>query len=301
MAVLVLLPIIGAEAYLRMRHAGKPVIYYTNVSYGYAPQPMQQLVRSGNAKITIDSVGFRGAEDWKSPADKRILFIGDSVTYGGRVVDDTETFCHIAGEILEKRLGTSIVCGNAGVNGYGTDNMAERIRYPGVKDEDVIVVTLITGDTTRGLASLKCHPFFARAPRGPFIGIWEAVAVLMFQANTRMRMEGRMHHDDNVLDVTRESLNRLFGALREKSDLGKTILVVFAPLETELHGRESEHTLFVRSLLAESGFPVLDLHGYVGEHYAPGLFYDGIHLNAPGHKLYAEAIASKLASLMEPR
>ena len=299
MMLTALLPFVGAEAYLRSRHLGSPVLYYTNISYGYAPLPNQRRNRSGDAIITIDSHGFRGAKDWGMPADKRILFIGDSVTYGGRVVDDTETFCHLTGQILESRLGSTITCGNAGVNGYGTDNMAERLRYLNVDDEDVIVVTLITHDTTRGLASLSGHPFFSREPSGPFKGIWEAAGVFMFQAGTKLRMDSRRHHDVDVLDVTRESLTRLFDVLREMNERGKKILIVFSPTEGELQGREKEHTLFVRKLLMESGFSVLDLHGYVSEHHVPGLFYDGVHLNPTGHRLYAEAISSSLASMVE--
>jgi hypothetical protein len=68
---------------------------------------------------------------------------------------------------LEKATGRSFVCGNSGANQYGTDNMAERIRYKDVDDETALVVTLISGDTLRGLRDADGSFFFTAPPPGP--------------------------------------------------------------------------------------------------------------------------------------
>jgi hypothetical protein len=72
--------ITAGELILRSIGLGDPILFYTTASYRFAPQPNQQQVRQRGAKVTIDSKGLRTAKDWTSPADGKLLFIGDSVT-----------------------------------------------------------------------------------------------------------------------------------------------------------------------------------------------------------------------------
>src|ERR1700683_648981 len=149
--VLVCAPIGLAELYLRYVGLGDPILFYANASYRFAPLPNQQKRRLGGASVTIDSRGLRSTHDWSEPADVKILFVGDSVTWGGTYIDDADTFAEGVCQRLARATGKSVVCGNAGANEYGTDNMAERIRYKDFNDETALVVTMIGTDTTRGL------------------------------------------------------------------------------------------------------------------------------------------------------
>ena len=58
--------------------------------------------------------------------EKKIVFFGDSVTYGGSYIDDTKTFVHISCEDFKN---IKIICGNAGVNAYGIHNIVYRSKY----------------------------------------------------------------------------------------------------------------------------------------------------------------------------
>src|SRR5690349_17561288 len=129
--VCVLLLVIVGMAEIAARYVGlcNPVVYYTNASYRYAPMPNQSAVRLRGARVTVDSAGLRGTEDCSTPADSKILFIGDSVTWGGSYIDDKDTFAVGVCDRLEQSTGKRFVCGNAGVNAYGTDNMAARVLY----------------------------------------------------------------------------------------------------------------------------------------------------------------------------
>src|SRR5882757_10450249 len=81
--ILPAIPVALAEFYLRSIRLGHPILYYANSSYRYAALPNQKQVRQRGAAVTIDSKGLRGVKDWNSSADDKVLFIGDSVTWGG--------------------------------------------------------------------------------------------------------------------------------------------------------------------------------------------------------------------------
>src|SRR5438045_366672 len=66
---------------------GNPILYDSNALYGYRPLPNQTLSRRFGAPIHVNNLGLRCDEDWSGPADERVLFLGDSVTYGGNVTN----------------------------------------------------------------------------------------------------------------------------------------------------------------------------------------------------------------------
>src|SRR5215471_15683082 len=163
---LLFVPMVLAELVLRSAGLGRPILFYTNASYRFAAQPEQHQVRLRGARVTIDSRGFRAVRDWSSPASGKLLFIGDSVTWGGTYIDDADTFAEGVCQRLEA-TGKRFVCGNTGANQYGTDNMAERIRYKSVDDETALIITLISADTLRGLRDADGSFFFTAPPPGP--------------------------------------------------------------------------------------------------------------------------------------
>ena len=294
-ALLIVTPVVLAELYLRSLGLGNPILFYANASYRFAPQPNQQQLRQRGARVTIDNKGLRSTTDWADPADAKLLFIGDSVTWGGTYIDDGELFSDGVCQRLAAATGKRYVCGNAGANQYGTDNMAERIRYKDVDDESVLVVTLITQDTVRGRVDAEGRYFFMQQPPPPFRALWEATTFLTWVLYKTLRPQ--TYRSDDDLQVAERSLENLFSAIRETQRPGRKVLIVLSPEKDELDGRESTLTEHVRSMLARSGFDWLDLHGPVSKAVTPNFYYDQLHLDVPGHAFYAEQIAARL---MEP-
>jgi hypothetical protein len=297
---LALAPIVVAEAVLRYLGLGNPILYYTNASYRYAQQPNQKQPRRHGATVTIDSKGFRAAKDWTAPADGKILFVGDSATWAGTYIDDSETFSERTCARLAQDMGKTFVCGSASANGYGTDNMAERIRYMNVDDEGVLVVTLIAPDTVRGLVDAEGQFLFTRPPPGPFRALWETGTFASWRLFHALRPLTTRRSDDD-LKVAERSLENLFAALRETARPSRKVLIVLSPIRDELGGRESDLTRHVRAVLARSGFPMLDLYPDVSAAVSPGFYYDTLHLNVPGHRFYGDAIAQRLWPLLTGR
>jgi len=81
-------------------------------------------------KVSINNIGFRGRDvDFKNKIKKRILMLGDSITFGLGVADD-ETFSTILD--ADDNFGFEVI--NSGVCGYGPDQ--ELLLYE--KDEENI-------------------------------------------------------------------------------------------------------------------------------------------------------------------
>ena len=101
-----------AELSLRYIGLGYPIIYERSVLWGYSPVPNQNARRFHESPITIDQNGFRISKPLQG--DQQILFFGDSITYGGSYVDDTQIFSSLTCDILNAEYSSSkYSCANA--------------------------------------------------------------------------------------------------------------------------------------------------------------------------------------------
>src|SRR5690348_151461 len=98
---------------------GKVVIYDANPIYGYRAKQNQTVARNPHRIVKINNLGLRAEQDWElKDFHHKILFLGDSVTYGGSYISNDQLFSHLIG----KKIPEYIV-GNAGVNGWGVNNV----------------------------------------------------------------------------------------------------------------------------------------------------------------------------------
>lgn len=300
--LVVVVPLAFAEIALRVIGLGEPILYEVNASYRFAPKPDQRVQRRRGSMVTIDGRGLRGSVPWETDAARHVLFVGDSVTWGGTNVDDTLTFADLVCKNLAARTGQTHVCGNAGVNGYGADNMTQRIRYGGYDDADAIVAVLISGDAIRGLTPIESGPQMIQPAPRLIGGLWEAAIQLGYQGMRFLR--GQAERDDrDDLPVARESIARLADTLRAEQAKGKTVMFVLSPDRRQLGGVETPLTETVRRSMAQSGLPFLDLHETMTEARgsldpAEPLYVDNVHLDYAGHRIYAAKIADALAAAL---
>lgn len=85
------------------------------------------ILSDRDIQIDVNSLGFRGAElaDPKPPAERRVLFLGDSITLGD-YLQEGETFVAQAGARLREAFpGHGVVAINAGVGDIGLKEEAD--------------------------------------------------------------------------------------------------------------------------------------------------------------------------------
>ena len=143
------------EIYLKKKGLGDPVRYDSSFLYGYSPKPNQKKKRLKGSYVTINEAGLRSINPWNSEK-KKILFLGDSVTYGGSYIDDKDIF---SSKVCEKLK--NYTCGNAGVNAYSTLNIVLRSKFDSrIQDADIYVYFFPPGDFYRDYANSQTAHFY---------------------------------------------------------------------------------------------------------------------------------------------
>ena len=139
---------------------GGPVLYDSSPIYGYRPLPGKEYSRFYGETIKFNNLSLRAENDWDDKRENKILFLGDSVTYGGSYIDNKELFSCLAVKDFD-----DYESGNAGVNGWGVENIYGLVVESNFLPAQIYVTTLPEGDFHRGLTRLQGMPIFNNSPK----------------------------------------------------------------------------------------------------------------------------------------
>ncbi len=90
-----------------------------------------QTVGGGVQRIRHNALGMRGPElEQKQRGERRVLFLGDSVTYGTGVQEE-QTFAFQVASLLTKQRGTTVSSGIAACPGFGIRDQVDLLRRVG--------------------------------------------------------------------------------------------------------------------------------------------------------------------------
>lgn len=283
------------EFLLRLYGLGDTIIYETNISYRYAPAANQSVIRFRKSRVTINESGLRSTTEWRANDGRKLLFLGDSVTYGGSYIDDKEIFSELVCYNLNKKNKIKYICGNAGVNAYGTENIIRRIQYGKIQDEDWLIITLIEDDGFRTLQNILAIPAFIDKPK-IFQGIQEILLHVTWKLNSFLRSGYLSKNSDDkktFISLYKDNFRNLNKTLINESNKGKKILVIFHPTkESILNGVENEEYILMKNIFKEevSKILFLDMFSIIKSSYSSDLYYDSVHLDKKGHRLFGEQI-----------
>jgi len=287
------------ELLLKIYGLGDPIVYETNMSYRYAPKANQSVVRLNKSKVSINESGLRSPNEWRNNNNHKVLFFGDSVTYGGSYIDDKEIFSELVCYNLNLLDKKKYLCGNAGVNAYGVDNINNRILYGELKDSEWIVVTLIEADGFRSLQDVMAIPAFLDKPRF-FPAIQEVALHLTWKFNIFLRNDYSNNSTFQIkkknisINIFKKSFKNLNNTLIQEISKGKKVLVVFHPSkESVLDGIESAEYKLMKNIFKEEKSKIifLDMFPIIKSSYSSHIYYDSVHLNKKSHFLFAAQIS----------
>jgi len=274
---------------------GQPIIYEQNPAYGFTLMPDQKITRFRNAKIRVNSSGLRSDYEWQSNLYK-ILFHGDSVTYGGSYIDNSELFTQKVCDIL----GEGYRCGNAGINSYGVLNMVLRSRYDNrLNDADTIVFTVIKEDFLRGIAGADTAHYYLSEPNRWFPAIEELINFAGYKydinrflgkKSTRSK-QTQKHARAGAIEFAIKNLNEELTRLKNK---GKNVLVFYSPGKSETGVNPTEKN---KGLIVQIKSNVKFLYDMT-PHFSlkrDAIYYDAAHYEKAGHMIAAEVMAKVLS------
>lgn len=284
-----------AEIGLRVLGLGDPVLYDNRVAWGYRPLPNQTHRRLGGATIRINAVGTRGADVAlpRPQGTTRLLFLGDSVTYGGSYVDESQLFSQVAADVLTRAGVPRVEALNAGVNAWGPRNMLGLVGATDGFDSSVWIVTALEDDFRRERTRIGEVPYFNVAPRFAFE---ELLVLVSYRVLGWYRVQ---RPAADLAMLAQENLAAYEGLVEAARGRDARVLLVWHPTVDALRGGEQpQHAPFTAMAKARD-VPLLDLaDAYRAAGGDP--YVDGMHLSVAGHRVAGEAIGAALRSVVAP-
>lgn len=288
--------LVTGECILANVGLGDPVIYYSDSAFGYSLEPNQKVERLRGSTVTINESGLRSLQSWENIDQDKVLFLGDSVTYGGSYITDDDIFT----SLICKEI-TDYVCGNAGVNGYGVLNMVMRSRFDTkLDDADIVVFTVVPGDFRRGLTTINHLPYFVGSPSGLFVNLFPAISETVNFASYRFHIgksisKSNNHEAWNPPDHSRQSaefaLEMLDVEIKRLQSQGKEVFVFLSPQKNDPNFKDELAKIIDDTLMLNYGKYYMRGDFLNRDEY----FYDSVHYETLGHAEVANKMIEMLS------
>ncbi len=304
LVIAILLPslvgIILLEVYLKTSLGlGEPIVYDKSAIWGYSPRPQRVYKRFDGNIVSINDVGLRSTTSWYNNTNSKVLFLGDSVTYGGSYVSDNQVFPSLACNSLEEWS-----CFNGGVNAYGLLNMIARSRFDTrLEDADVIVFVFIWGDFLRGLQGSEIAHFILREPPKYFPATWEVLNFVSSRYAGYLKFGKAVDSENEAFNdpylVASFAYENLKSEVARLTSLGKKVILISSPVVGEISSKKASWISIIENELLnefpDSYYSLLtkQLTDTYNEKNKL-VFKDGVHLEQLGHVIYGKLIGDIL-------
>ena len=282
-----LISITLCEFYLRYIGLGDPIRYDSNYIYGYAPKENQKKERLNGSIVTINELGLRTPFSWNKVNKERIIFIGDSITYGGSYIDDKKIFSYLVCDKLKNYL-----CGNAGVNAYSVINMVMRSRFDiRIKNSQNYIFTLAPGDFYREYVGSGAAHFYLNNKKFFLPAITEAISFIStkYDINNYISKKNDTKIYDNKIELIDYSITLLKDEIERLSKNNKSVKVFYSIEKNDKKSNRKLNRYILNKLiqLNLNSFYSLEMVLDKDEY-----FYDNVHYSEAGHSVVADKMIS---------
>jgi lysophospholipase L1-like esterase len=271
---------------------GHPLVMKLDPAYGYMPAPNQELHRFFS-HIRTNRFGMRSddIERAKPKGKRRILFDGDSVTFGTTFVDQGLIF---TSRITKELSGRNTEVLNASAGGWAPANELGFLQAQGTFGADLVVLVLNTQDLTQPFAPYEAAVGPLRLPATAIGELWARyIAPRVFRAPVAHDPGSEVKGEPAVEVETPKVLATLSAIHRLVAANGARFAIVFSPSAgdevTRYQGRWDKATAMLTDWAKLQRVPVVDMREAYAGHPAAELYFDGIHLKPLGHELVEKA------------
>ncbi|HXV13953.1 MAG TPA: SGNH/GDSL hydrolase family protein, partial [Candidatus Krumholzibacteria bacterium] len=336
--LVVVVPSIWLEVGLRPflpAHEKTTTLFVKDDRLGWKLRP-GALDRWGDVEVSVNERGFRGPViPYPKPSGvARVVYLGDSVTFGYRVARWEDTYPFLLDALLDDSLSVETV--NLAVEGYSQWQQAILLADEGDRYQpDLVVIGFVLNDVTEMFYLAR----FGGSDEGfqlrhSYTSQWDRLlskSALVYQVQNLVRemkakrklgddlrlgairqqaldVETLMQHPDqaNVKTAWDIALADLQGIVDHCSARGVPVLVVVFPFTVQLSDPEglSAPQRVVENYARARGIETMDLLPPLVEHMrasgasADSLFLDHDHLSVEGHRVVAGILAPRVAALL---
>jgi lysophospholipase L1-like esterase len=329
-------PLLLLDLGLRPLVEPKTRLFEPDPELGWRPRP-GAVGEWGHVPVEINAKGLRGPEvDWEKPEGVfRVLYLGDSVTFGFGIERVEDTFPYRVGGSLERLLERPVETVNSGAGGWSPWQQHAYLLRDGLRYQpDLIVVGFVLNDVFEKFSLARFggtgEGWHLSRIAGSQLDLWlsqsaivsflrEGIAQFRFGADVFLGAQryeaeevrwlaenARAERLRGAWALTFQNLASIF-EVAEARGIPAALLVFPYSFQLAEPATTGEPQVMLREFARTQDVPVLDLLPVLGaatRAAQPGeavtiaeLYLDPCHLSTAGHALVSGAIAEFLASL----
>lgn len=297
--------VLAAELLLRFSLGlANPPLLTADQEVGYLFQANQDLYRFGS-RVHINSYHQR-SEDISAEPDTssfRVLFLGDSVTWGGVLIDQKNTYPEVFEDQAEKGCAKPVESLNASAGSWGVGNLRAYLEQFGTFESDLVVFQVGSQDLLQGKSDsdpVGVHP--SMPTERPMFAIQELVGRYLWPRYVKPLLSNVSFFSRVLASPIAHSLGRepqfvenmrdLEWMIREVRSAGSRPIVLHTPERWEVSekhkSKRSKYERYRGAFLEEIDSldaPVLNLKKEWSKKSGVIKYYrDYIHMSKKGYK-----------------
>ena len=272
---------------------GNPVLITRDAACEYILKPDQRVYRFFSNTRT-NHYGMR-SEEVPLSRDRgrlRVLFVGDSLTYGTSQVDQSQIFTEILHRGLPSVVHKPVDVLNASAGAWAPDNEVSYIRSRGIFQSDLVVFVLNDGDVTQPRATMSDvgDGLSSRRPATAIGELWTRYLKARL-LHVVSKSDAGTSIATNADQVTQANLRDLDEANALITAQGGRMVIVFLPFRLDLPNKSAAAQSTLRDWSAAHHVPMLDLTSTELPYSIDDLDLDnGYHFNTRGNAIVADGI-----------
>lgn len=288
-----------AELTLRLVFGlGNPILIQPDAACSYTLKPDQDVHRFF-VHTRINHECMRSDEPFptRQPGSLRLMFVGDSITYAGTRVDQRQIFTERLHADLPAILHRPVEVLNASAGAWAPDNELAYLRSRGTFHSDFVLLVLNDGDLTQPRATIAevGDELPQRRPLTAIGELWSRYLrprLLHFAAKS----DAGDAIDPNADAIARANLADLDAVHSLVTAQGARLVLVYIPFRRDIPQLSAAPAATLHTWAAAHQVPMLDLTSAEQPFTAAQITLDnGIHLNARGHEVIAQALEQRIA------
>ena len=299
---------VGLRVFLGL---GSPALLQGDAEIGYLFQANQEKTRFTN-RIHINEFHQRSEDVVPEDSSRfaRILFLGDSVTFGGALTDQSETYPELFEDQLSKRCNCPVEALNASAGSWGIGNLRAYAERFGFFGSDLVVLQVGEGDLTQPKSDSSGVGNLCSLPRrSPTLALQEFTECYWPRVTSRLaawvntggqsgeaRSESGSSPDVSVGEQRKfqTNMDHLQALVDSVHAAGKSVAIFYHPHRGSVRSEGPSPALYrkFRKWAEKREVPLLDVQAEWKEESDVGKYYrDYIHLNERGNKKVAQYLA----------
>jgi lysophospholipase L1-like esterase len=291
--MLLLVLLTGTELTLRFVFGlGNPVLVAPDSACGYILKPNQNIKRFF-CRTRTNRYGMRSdpVPEEPVPGTLRLLFLGDSVTYGTSRVDQSDLFTQILHRELPSIVHRPVEVLNASASAWAIDNELSYLRSRGTFHSDLVLLVLNSGDPGQPRAQIQDvgEDSVLRHSRTAIGELWSRLIAPRF-LHTGARTDAGDASAVNAAAVIHANLTDLDAMHAFAENHRARLAIIYIPFRREIPTPASQAQELLHTWAQSNHIPILDMTSAEAAFPTKEITLDGAHLNKKGNAVVAHTV-----------